>query len=128
MWGDRLLDDEAMGYGEWESARNGTHPAIERIPRDILICDWHYELRESYPSVPFFQAQGFRVLPGGWRNEQAVAALIEDARPAPGGDDARLPEHHLGRGQAGQAGGVGADPGRGGEIALIYPGCYPSRL
>jgi hypothetical protein len=80
MWGDRLLDDQVMGYGEWEAARNGTHPAIELIPKEILICDWHYELRESYPSVPFFQTQGFRVLPGGWRNAQAVAALIDYAQ------------------------------------------------
>ncbi len=80
MWGDRLLDDAAMGYGEWESARNGTHAAIDLIPKDILICDWHYELRESYPSVPFFQAEDFRVLAGGWRNEQAVAVLIDYAR------------------------------------------------
>jgi hypothetical protein len=80
MWGDRLLDDRAMGYGEWESARNGTHPAIDLLPKDIIQCDWHYELRESYPSVPYFQEKGFRVLPGGWRNDKAVAALIEYAR------------------------------------------------
>ena len=80
MWGDRLLDDAVMGYGEWEAARNGTHPAIERIPRDIILCDWHYEPGKSYPSVPFFQEQGFRVLPAGWRNEQAVAALIDYSR------------------------------------------------
>jgi hypothetical protein len=80
MWGDRLLDDAQMGYGEWESSRNGTHPAIALISKEILICDWHYEPGTAYPSVPFFQAQGFRVLPGGWRNEGAVAALIDYSR------------------------------------------------
>jgi len=55
MWGDRLLDDSVMKYGKWEASVNGTAPAVDMIPKDIIICDWHYELREEYPSVPFFQ-------------------------------------------------------------------------
>jgi hypothetical protein len=80
MWGDRLLDDAVMGYGEWESSQNHTFPAIESIPRDIIICDWHYQLRAEYPSVPFFQSKGFRVLPGGFHIEEAVSALIDYAK------------------------------------------------
>jgi Glycosyl hydrolase family 20, catalytic domain len=80
MWGDRLLDDRVMGYGEWEAAQNNTSPAIQRIPRDVIICDWHYELREAYPSVPFFLDKGFRVLPAGWQEPEAVGALIDYAR------------------------------------------------
>jgi hypothetical protein len=80
LWGDRLLDDAVMGYGEWEAARNGTHPAVDLIPKDIIITDWHYEPRESYPSVQFFQQKGFRVVPCGWRDEKAVAALIASSR------------------------------------------------
>jgi hypothetical protein len=80
MWGDRLISDAATGYGEWEAARNGTDPAIDRIPKDIIICDWHYELRESYPSIPIFLDKGFRVIPGGWREVAAVEALIGDAQ------------------------------------------------
>jgi hypothetical protein len=79
MWGDRLLDDKAMGYGEWEASRNGTAPAIDRIPRDIIQCDWHYEPRKDYPSVRFFQEKGFRVWPSSWRNVQAAEALLECA-------------------------------------------------
>lgn len=79
MWGDRLLDDSVMKYGEWEASRNGTAPAVDMIPKDIIICDWHYEPREEYPSVPFFQQKGFRVLPSSWRNVQAALALREYA-------------------------------------------------
>jgi len=75
MWGDRLLDDEVMGYGKWESSRNGTAPAIDMIPRDIIICDWHYGLRDEYPSVPYFQEKGFRVLPSSWKDVEAALAL-----------------------------------------------------
>lgn len=80
MWGDRLLDDATMKYGEWEASRNGTAPAIELIPKDIIICDWHYEPRPEYPSVPFFQERGFRVLPSSWRNRDAALALLDYAR------------------------------------------------
>lgn len=77
MWGDRLLDDSVMKYGEWESSRNGTAPAVDMIPKDIIICDWHYEKRTTYPSVPFFLEKGFRVLPASWRNADAALALLE---------------------------------------------------
>lgn len=75
MWGDRLLDDGAMGYGKWEASRNGTAPAIDLIPKDIIICDWHYGLRDEYPSVPYFQKKGFRVLPSSWKDARAALAL-----------------------------------------------------
>jgi hypothetical protein len=80
MWGDRLLEDKEMKYGQWESSRNGTAAAIDLIPKDIVICDWHYELREAYPSVPFFQTKGFWVWPSSWRNHPAALALLEYAR------------------------------------------------
>jgi hypothetical protein len=77
MWGDRLLDDAVTGYGEWEAAQNGTHPALEMIPKDIILCDWHYTRLETYPSIPLFLEKGFRVLPGGWREVEATKALLD---------------------------------------------------
>jgi len=78
MWGDRLIDGAATGYGEWEGSKNGTHPAIDMIPQDIIICDWHYEKMpgDAYPSVPIFLEKGFRVLPASFKNVQAAKALI----------------------------------------------------
>lgn len=80
MWGDRLLDDKVMHYGKWESSENGTAPAVDRIPRDIVQCDWHYEKRESYPSVPFFLEKGFRVWPASWKDEAAALQFSRYAR------------------------------------------------
>ena len=80
MWADRLLDDKTMDYGKWESSANGTAPAIDRIPKDIILCDWHYELRDHYPSVPYFQEKGFRVWPASWNNPKAALALLEEGR------------------------------------------------
>ncbi|MDZ7317349.1 MAG: hypothetical protein ONB24_14645, partial [candidate division KSB1 bacterium] len=77
MWGDRLIDGNVIDYGEWESSKNGTAGAVDKIPKDIIICDWHYELRDSYPSVPMFIEKGFRVLPTSWRNVEASRAFIQ---------------------------------------------------
>jgi hypothetical protein len=77
MWGDRLLDSDSTGYGKWEAAENQTHKAIDMIPKDIVICDWHYTLREVYPSVPLFLGKGFRVWPSGWNEVEATRALID---------------------------------------------------
>lgn len=79
MWGDRLLDGAATGYGEWEASMNGTFPAIDKVPKDIIICDWHYELNKTntYPSIPLLLEKGFRVLPTSFRNPPQVKALID---------------------------------------------------
>jgi hypothetical protein len=76
MWGDRLIDGTKLDLGEWEASKNGTAAAIDMIPKDIIICPWHYEPRESYPSIPMFIDKGFRVLPAGWKSVEATTALI----------------------------------------------------
>ena len=50
------------------------------IPKDIIVCDWHYEKRAEYPSVPLLLERGFRVWPSGWRPLEAARALSEYAR------------------------------------------------
>lgn len=79
MWADRLIDAEATGYGKWEASANGTAPAIDRIPKDIILCDWHYAKRDSYPSIAIFLDKGFGVWPAGWKNAEAAEALAADA-------------------------------------------------
>lgn len=80
MWGDRLIDADELGYSEWEASRNGTAPAIDMIPRDIIMCDWHYGRGEEYRSVPYFLKKGFRVLPSSWRDTDAALALLRYSR------------------------------------------------
>jgi len=76
MWGDRLIDGQKYEMGEWEASKNGTAGAVDMIPKDIIVCPWHYEVRESYPSIPMLMEKGFRVLPAGWKNVDAIKALI----------------------------------------------------
>jgi hypothetical protein len=89
MWSDRLLDSKATGYGRWEASDTGSHRAIDRVPRDIIMCDWHYEMpavyermgqKSPFPSVSYFQDKGFRVLPAPWRNPEAATAFLRVAK------------------------------------------------
>jgi hypothetical protein len=65
---------------QWSASQNSTAAAVDLIPKDIIICDWHYEKRADYPSVRYFQDKGFRVWPAGWNNVSATKALIACTR------------------------------------------------
>jgi hypothetical protein len=77
MWADRFIDGTKYDFGKWEASQNGTAPAIDMIPEDIILCPWHYELRDSYPSIQEFLVKGFRVLPAGWQKVDASQKLIQ---------------------------------------------------
>jgi hypothetical protein len=76
MWGDRLIDGRKYDFGEWESSMNGTAAAVDMIPKDIIICPWHYSKKDTYPSISMFLRKGFRVLPASWNQVDAMTALI----------------------------------------------------
>lgn len=76
MWGDRLLDGRATGYGMWEASYNNTHRAIDMIPKDVMICDWHYERADK--SAVYFAMKGFRVATSPWRNPELAVRQIND--------------------------------------------------
>jgi hypothetical protein len=78
MWGDRLLDGESTGFGEWEASINKTHGALGRIPRDIVICDWHYE--RALPTLEYFAVQGFGVLACPWRKADVALNQLDAIR------------------------------------------------
>jgi hypothetical protein len=80
LWADRLLDAKKMGYGEWESAKNGTAAAVDLIPKDVVLCDWHYQNRTNYPSVPFLLEKGFRVWPASWQPLEGAKAFSTFSR------------------------------------------------
>jgi hypothetical protein len=77
MWADRLFDAKQYHWGEWEASKVGTAPAVDLIAKDIILCPWHYEKKDAYPSIPMMLEKGFRVLPASWRKLDASKALIE---------------------------------------------------
>jgi hypothetical protein len=78
IWGDRLLDGQMTGLGRWEASLNGTHRAIELIPKDVVICDWHYDT--AAPTAAYFATAGFDVVSSPWRKPEVALAQLELAR------------------------------------------------
>ena len=76
IWGDRLLDGRTTGLGEWEASYNGTWRAIDLIPKDVLICDWHYERADL--SAVYFAMKGLPVATCGYRNPEVSLQQVKD--------------------------------------------------
>jgi len=62
IWSDRFLNSEETGYDAYQASQNGTDKCIDNVPKDLLICDWHYEGSEEYKSVDVFAEHGFKML------------------------------------------------------------------
>ena len=76
IWGDRLLDGKTTGFGMWEASYNNTYRAIDLIPKDVVICDWHYERPDK--SAVYFAMKGFRVITCPWRDPDVVEKQVAD--------------------------------------------------
>lgn len=75
IWGDRLIDGKTTGIGMWEASMNNTHRAIDMIPKDVMICDWHYERAD--PTAVYFAVKGFNVVTCPWRKEDVAVAQLD---------------------------------------------------
>lgn len=76
IWGDRLIDGKTTGIGLWEGSYNNTHQAIDLIPKDVVINDWHYEKAEQ--TAVYFAMKGFRVVSCPWNKPEVGVAQLED--------------------------------------------------
>ena len=85
MWGDMLVSPEEFpamlsrhlhgiypGYGK---------PLRLRIPKDIVICDWHYwDAQYLFPTVDVFRREGFAVVGATWRKVETINNFSNYAR------------------------------------------------
>ncbi|MGN6415889.1 MAG: family 20 glycosylhydrolase [Pseudobacter sp.] len=76
IWGDRLIDGKTTGIGMWEGSFNNTHRAIDLIPKDVFICDWHYERPDKTPVI--FAGKGLRVATCPWRTPSHALVQLND--------------------------------------------------
>jgi len=76
IWGDRLIDGKTTGIGMWEASMNNTHRAIDLIPKDVVINDWHYERPD--PTAHYFALKGFEVITCPWRDLDVTMQQLED--------------------------------------------------
>lgn len=97
MWGDRLIDSKECFGHTWEADIYGSYPAVDMIPKDIIITDWHYETTE-FPSVHMFMEKGFDVMPSCFMTNHSVKAMsnMVYGSGAPGEHPLIENEHMLG--------------------------------
>jgi hypothetical protein len=76
IWGDRLIDGKTTGIGLWEGSYNYTHRAVDMIPKDVTICDWHYERPDKTPV--YFAMKGLKVITCPWRNPAVAQVQFAD--------------------------------------------------
>ncbi|MFN8258815.1 MAG: family 20 glycosylhydrolase [Bacteroidales bacterium] len=78
IWGDRLINGQLTGIGMWEASMNNTHQAIDLIPKDVMICDWHYERPDK--TAVYFAMKGFDVVTCPWRNSTVAIDQCKDMK------------------------------------------------
>ncbi|HNT33676.1 MAG TPA: glycoside hydrolase family 20 zincin-like fold domain-containing protein, partial [bacterium] len=66
MWGDILLEQHYTDM-------------MRRLPKDILITDWHYAPAKEYPSVPFFTGHRLDVLCCPWNTKTNITSFSQYA-------------------------------------------------
>lgn len=83
MWGDMLLARDEIKDGA-ASAENAPEALArrERLPKDIIICDWHYDALkpDEYPSLKIFRDAGFKTIASTWFNPMNIYGFAEAAR------------------------------------------------
>lgn len=76
IWGDRLLDGKTTGLGMWEASYNNTWRAVDMIPKEVVICDWHYERADK--TAVYFAMKGLRVITCPWRDPAVSVKQLGD--------------------------------------------------
>lgn len=94
IWGDRLIDGKTTGVGEWEGSYNNTYRAVDMIPKDVVICDWHYERPDQ--TAVYFAMKGFSVVTCPWRNPASAVAQARDMMKFRESSAAPMKERFLG--------------------------------
>ena len=80
MWSDRFLNSEKTYRNIYEASANGTEGALALVPKDIILCDWHYEnYGGRYPSLEIFKNAGFQTLISPWKNLENAKAFVRAA-------------------------------------------------
>lgn len=79
MWHNMLIsksDPRWKGYVSNGSAN--AEKMLDRLPKDIIICDWQYgapKKEETWPTMSYFKEKGFEVLACPWNNVENIKSL-----------------------------------------------------
>jgi hypothetical protein len=84
VWHDMFLDKkDARWKGFVACGNKETALALDKLPKDIIICDWQYsygkmnEVRKDWPTIAYFASKGFPVAGCPWRNFNAMKPMCD---------------------------------------------------
>ncbi len=84
MWHDMLIrrgDPELGGAGPAGSMPPyNTHLALEKLPRDIIIAAWNYDVAGVWPIPKYFRDKGFPVVVCPWKSRANTIFLVNQAK------------------------------------------------
>jgi hypothetical protein len=78
MWADMLLSPKIFNmYDPSEaSAFDDYASLIDQLPRDIILCDWHYTRNPGYfPSYKYLQDKGYTTWGAVWKEPSTIHAF-----------------------------------------------------
>lgn len=84
MWGDMLLSPDEFS-GMFSRHLHGTVPGYgkqlrDNLPRDIVICDWHYfDKQTEFSSLGVMRDEGFKVIGVTWKKDLTIRNFTEYA-------------------------------------------------
>lgn len=89
LWHDMFLELDQSKWGDniiMDRNRENPHEILEKLPRDIVLADWHYNepkeglaAKEQWPTADYFSSLGFSVLLCPWREERGILSMAEKA-------------------------------------------------
>ena len=94
IWGDRLIDGRSTGLGMWQAAVNETHPAIDLISKEVIICDWHYKV--APPTASYFAVKGFDVISCSHQIPEVAVQQVEEMLRVRSTKSGLISDHMLG--------------------------------
>ena len=79
MWGDMFLDKEKFP-AEYECNGRGEPKVLNKLPKDIVIADWQYNVKTDFASSEVFVEKGFDVVCCPWNSRGNVNAAINTVK------------------------------------------------
>ncbi|PJA34818.1 MAG: hypothetical protein CO186_09060 [Zetaproteobacteria bacterium CG_4_9_14_3_um_filter_49_83] len=86
MWGDMLISDEEFPHMMARDLHGEIAPGYggilrHKLPKDIVICDWHYgDEQRDFPSLKVFHDEGFRVVGSTFIKEKTITNFSHYAK------------------------------------------------
>ena len=85
MWHDKLLNGkDGRWKGYYAYGDDETASVVEKLPKDIVICDWHYGKQVcetgAYPTADYFKSLGFEVVTSPWTDIPGIRVQTKHMR------------------------------------------------